>query len=412
MSDTCTNQRLNVGVSTRVHGPETCGPRLSGKVEQVHAPASSRFFQGCVQDLSHQTELDTQLGIGRDVGEGDKCCDSVALPVLEVVAQELSSDKPDFDCSHMVCGPDVLVVQCDSELDDINFQHGECVVELGESASMSECVVDLDFISDFRVLTDDCTLPLYVSSRCDRDSGTVEIDGYRFAPPCGKVCTGVHFVGGRRIQLNPCVFFHECFDWDQGMDVNSAFIMDGLLHGFRILDDDFVGGYFCSNYNSILDGTFKVQMDQTILAELDAEKITMVDSQPRCVHSLGAVSKSDGSLRPITDCKRPLGESINNHMNTVCDGFKFIRIDEVAEVMTPGCYFSVVDIQSAYRSVNIFPDHRTCQGFRWNVDGQDRWFEDNCLSFGLKCAAFIFSRVSEFVVRAMNRRGHSRVFSY
>ena len=40
------------------------------------------------------------------------------------------------------------------------------------------------------------------------------------------------------------------------------------------------------------------------------DKLTMVDFQPTCVHSLGAVTKSDGGLRPITDCKRPIGLSI------------------------------------------------------------------------------------------------------
>ena len=117
-------------------------------------------------------------------------------------------------------------------------------------------------------------------------------------------------------------------------------------------------------------------------------------------------------MRPITDCKRPLGKSINNYINDVCDTFQFIKIDDICEVMTPGCFFGMVEIKSAYRSMNINPLHRRFQGLVWSVGGCDCYLQDHCLSFGLKCAPWIFSRLSEFVVRCMARRGYFRVFSY
>ena len=185
-------------------------------------------------------------------------------------------------------------------------------------------------------------------------------------------------------------------------------IFQGVRDGFRIVDDAFDGSYHCDNYNSILDSEFRTKMDSVVASEILEHKV--IDA-PECVHSLGAVCKADGGLRPITDCKHPLGSSINNYMESVCEDFHFIEIDDVTDIMEPRCYFSVIDIKAAYMSVNVFPPHRTYQGFVWNIGGEDCYFQDNCLCFGLKCAPYIFSQISDFVIRCM-RRGHNRVFSY
>ena len=80
--------------------------------------------------------------------------------------------------------------------------------------------------------------------------------------------------------------------------------------------------------------------------------------------------------------------------------------------MEQGWFFSVLDIKSAYRSVNIFPENRPYQCFVWNVNGSDEWPVDNCLCFGLKCAPFIYTQLTEFVVRCLDRRGVHKVFGY
>ena len=74
--------------------------------------------------------------------------------------------------------------------------------------------------------------------------------------------------------------------------------------------------------------------------------MALVDSAPTCVHALGAVCKSDGSLHPITDCKRPIDSSINSFMETTCSKFTYLRLDEVGDYMFPGCFFASVDIKS------------------------------------------------------------------
>ena len=104
-------------------------------------------------------------------------------------------------------------------------------------------------------------------------------------------------------------------------------------------------------------------MDSTISEELSSGKVSLVEDKPRCVHALGAIRKSNGKLRPITDCHRPEGLSFNNHMDTTCENFSFTKLDYVADFMTEGCWFAVLDLKAAYRTVNILPSQRDLQGF-------------------------------------------------
>ena len=71
-------------------------------------------------------------------------------------------------------------------------------------------------------------------------------------------------------------------------------------------------------------------MDDIVRQELSMSKLSMVDSPPQCVHALGAIEKSNtGKLRPISDCRQPLGQSINNYMSDTCSKFQFIKLREV-----------------------------------------------------------------------------------
>lgn len=123
--------------------------------------------------------------------------------------------------------------------------------------------------------------------------------------------------------------------------------------------------------------------------------------------------KKDGSLRPITDCRRPLGTLINNHMETTCREFRYKTVDCASAMMTPGCYMASLDIASAYRTVPVFPDHWRYQGVRWSFDNQcSSYLIDTHLCFGIRCAPYIFSTISDFVVRSMYRQGIYRVINY
>ena len=241
------------------------------------------------------------------------------------------------------------------------------------------------------------------------------VKGVAWERPCGSTCGKVHHLEGMALQLNPCAFFDECMGFEE-VDKNYEFIMKGITEGFRIVDSDYEGSYCRANYMSITKKGVKEEMDGLVKQELVDGKVRKVDSRPQCVHSLGAILKPDGSIRPITDCSRgdrqDSDKSINDFMSTTCQTFHYTQVDDVTDIMKESSYFCVLDIKSAYRSVAVHPSDRTKQGFIWDVNGSHEYYEDGALSFGLRCAPFIFTQLTEFVIRCMNRRGIQGVFGY
>lgn len=244
------------------------------------------------------------------------------------------------------------------------------------------------------------------------DQGAYCIRNEYVKPTCDLNVSCQHLIGTVPSQLNLCAFIREAYHHQVGVDIDASYIVDGVMNGFRIVDKEFRNTYYCENYDSITTGAMGTQMNKLLDMELAEYKITEVSYPPTCVHSLGAVPKKDGSLRNITDCKRPIGLSINNFMDSTSENFTFITIDKISKHLTKNCFMSVLDIKSAYRSVNVFPEHTKFQGFSWRTKNQTKYFTDNCLSFGLKCSPFIFSMLTDFVIRSMRRRGFRNVFGY
>ena len=81
-------------------------------------------------------------------------------------------------------------------------------------------------------------------------------------------------------------------------------------------------------------------------------------------------------------------------------------------LLSPGDYMATVDISAAYRSVSVHPDHWKYQGVSWVLDGQQVYMQDTRVCFGLKNAPFLYSHISNFVVRCMYRRGYMRIVNY
>ena len=102
-------------------------------------------------------------------------------------------------------------------------------------------------------------------------------------------------------------------------------------------------------------------------------------------------------------------------MNSYIEAEKFCfeSIDDALQMSSPNCFFAVVDIKAAYRSVPVFPPHRQLQGFRWQFNGEneEHFYIDNFLCFGLANAPSIFNRISAAIVRMLRKRGH-RVVAY
>lgn len=220
-----------------------------------------------------------------------------------------------------------------------------------------------------------------------------------------------HFIGSVPVQLNLKAWMRELQYKNDGY--LKSYIRNGILSGFEIVDSlNMVPDYDSSNYPSVLQGSPYDYVHRLITEELQTGKYLVVQQKPRCIHSLGAVKKSDNTYRPITDCSRPSGLSVNNYMNNTQQTFVYSTVNDVAEMMRPGIYTATVDISAAYRTVPVNETHRQCQGLRWKVDGQLSYLVDTHMCFGAKCAPYIFTQLGNFVVRCMNRRGYHGILNY
>lgn len=221
----------------------------------------------------------------------------------------------------------------------------------------------------------------------------------------------IHSIGGVPVQLNPAAWMYELqFEND---DYLKSYIKDGVINGFDIVDSvQDVPTYDSSNYPSVTQGLPNEYVTTLINKELYAGKYLLVHEKPKCVHSLGAVQKTDNTYRPITDCSRPQGMSINNYMQSTHHTFVYNSVDDVAAMMRPNIFAATVDISAAYRAIPIKEKHWSCQGIRWKIAGQLSYLVDTHMCFGARCAPYIFTQIGNFIVRCMNRRGYHGVLNY
>ena len=191
----------------------------------------------------------------------------------------------------------------------------------------------------------------------------------------------------------PSITEDECF-----------FLWSGLVNGFPIVDEDCPATYYCQNCDSILETKAYTEMSNLLDQEIADHKVTRIDTRPRCVHSLGAVWKSNGKLRPITD--------YNNYMSTTFKSFTYNSVQDAVDVLAQGEFMAVVDISSAYRSVSVKADQVCYQGLVWDFGNGPEYLQDNRMCFSLRCAPNIFDVISSFIVKIAESKGAPRVINY
>lgn len=208
-------------------------------------------------------------------------------------------------------------------------------------------------------------------------------------------------------QLNIPGWLHELRHEN---DLNLRdYLSYGVQNGFLVVDSDAeIPTYECKNYGSVSVGPAHDFVDKLINSELVNGKYIISKSKPHCIHALGAVPKRDSlKWRPITDCKRPIGVSINSHMSSTYREFCYTSVDRVIDMVKPGYFMASVDIAAAYRSILIHPSNWKYQGIVWDIDGVPTYLCDTHLCFGIRCAPYLFTQVTNFVLRCLQRRGFS-----
>lgn len=229
---------------------------------------------------------------------------------------------------------------------------------------------------------------------------------------CTTIRDFSHQVNKLGSQLNIPAWIHEL---EHENDSNLRNYLEyGVTNGFLIVDEcNNIAPYERTNYSSVLQGEAFDCVNKIVLDELEQGKYVIPNEKPYCIHSLGAVpKKGTNKWRPITDCKRPLGNSINSFMDSTYREFCYTNVDRIIDMIQPGDYMASVDILNAYRSIMVHPSQWRYQGISWPIDGVPTYLLDTHICFGLRCAPYLFTQVSNFVLRCLHRRGFTRCAVY
>lgn len=196
-------------------------------------------------------------------------------------------------------------------------------------------------------------------------------------------------------------------------DIDREFLLTGVRNGFEIIDHDTtLASAKCNNHPSASPHSPLYQKaTEQVLSEIESGNYVVCKEEPLIISPMAAIPKRDGGVRLIHDCSRPIGSSVNDHCSADWHQ-KFARIDDAADLMSPGCYFAKVDLKSAYRSVSIGKHSQTVTGFKWNIQGENVTLRDTKLPFGAKLAPGIFHRITQAVKRMMARRGYNQLVVY
>ena len=209
--------------------------------------------------------------------------------------------------------------------------------------------------------------------------------------------------------LNPLVWENELIG-----DVDRDFLLKGIFEGFDIVDDNVKPlPAECNNYLSATDVSVKAKVEKQILYELEHGHYEITEKRPVIVSALGAIPKpASEEVRIIHDCSRPIGTSINDLATKF--SVKYQTIEEAVSLSSPGCFYSKIDLKSAYRSVKIHPDNYKLTGIKWHFDGNEGplYLFDKRLPFGARKSPAIFHRLTQAVRRMMARRGFNNIVVY
>ena len=130
------------------------------------------------------------------------------------------------------------------------------------------------------------------------------------------ICSCDYQLSGERLQLKPCRFAYLVSLGTAECKKAYEPLVSNITDGFKVVDDNMDLSnmhYECENYSSVYTPENKAKLDSIIGKELSEGYLKIVNSKPTCIHSMGAVRKPDGGIRPITDCSMPKDISVNNY---------------------------------------------------------------------------------------------------
>ncbi|XP_061590737.1 uncharacterized protein LOC133456285 [Cololabis saira] len=135
---------------------------------------------------------------------------------------------------------------------------------------------------------------------------------------------------------------------------------------------------------SVRDRGRALCLSQEIAKLLDKKAITRVHPHTQSsgfYSTYFLIPKKDTSLRPVLDLR-----GLNQYLKVL--PFRMLRTRDVLQSVTPGEWFTSIDLKDAYFHVPIHPDHRRFLSFAF----QGHAYQFTVLPFGLSLAPRIFTR--------------------
>ena len=195
--------------------------------------------------------------------------------------------------------------------------------------------------------------------------------------------------------------------WKQQLAQDPArdFILDGLTHGFRIIEQHSeIHPAECENYKSATNPEVYNKVEEAILSELCEGRYIATQERPKIISALGAIPKSNSDkIRLIHDASRPANYGLNSLAQP--ESFKYQTMDEAVANLAPSHYIAKVDLASAYRCVKIHPDCFDATGLKWKFNGNTMYMYDSRLPFGCSKNPYISNTLIQSVCRMMKRQG-------
>ena len=196
-------------------------------------------------------------------------------------------------------------------------------------------------------------------------------------------------------------------NWKKNLmgDFDYNYIIEGVTSGFCIIDEGFFPvTAFSKNYKSATVANHAASEAQ-IQTEISLDRYIVAEQKPHVVSSIGAIPKSNGSVRLIHDLSRPDG-GINSL--TTDTAVKYPTIDDATRMIGLGSHIAKIDLSSAYRVVPIHPECFAYTGLSWKFgdDVLDTFLYDCRLPFGGSRSCRIFQALSNAVVRIMAKAGY------
>jgi hypothetical protein len=130
----------------------------------------------------------------------------------------------------------------------------------------------------------------------------------------------------------------------------------------------------------------------SLVAKGAIERVPLGDL--KFVSGIFVIPKSSGGFRPIINLK-----GLNRFVEHL--HFKMEGVSVVRGMVREGDFFTKIDLQDAYLTIPIHPEHRKFLQFLW----EGSLFQFSCLCFGLSSAPWTFTKILKPLVAFLRKRG-------